>query len=195
MNRPRKTFEFFDATWLPSGKIIAVSNIGYNGVPCVNGNDEVGNMVLYNPEDRSLRRLTFDQDANWSPVTMHNGKVMYTRWEYTDLTHYFSRFVMHMNPDGTEQKAFYGSGSYFPNSTFDAKPIPGQASGFVGIISDTMALPVPSSDPVRSLQRPQVGTGNGAGTAIPRPQDRTYRERPAGGWCLASVYQALSVER
>ncbi len=64
-----------------------------------------------------------------------------------------------MNPDGTEQKAFYGSGSYFPNSTFDAKPIPGQASGFVGIISDTMALPVPSSDPVRSLQRPQVGTG------------------------------------
>ena len=132
---PEKDLEFFDATWLPSGKIIAVSNIGYNGVPCVNGNDEVGNMVLYNPEDRSLRRLTFDQDANWSPVIMHNGKVMYTRWEYTDLTHYFSRFVMHMNPDGTEQKALYGSGSYFPNSTFDAKPIPGQASGFVGIIS------------------------------------------------------------
>ena len=78
---PEKDLEFFDATWLPSGKIIAVSNIGYNGVPCVNGNDEVGNMVLYNPEDRSLRRLTFDQDANWSPVIMHNGKVMYTRWE------------------------------------------------------------------------------------------------------------------
>lgn len=44
-----------------------------------------------------MRRLTFDQDANWGPVMMHNGKVMYTRWEYEDLTHYFSRFVMHMN--------------------------------------------------------------------------------------------------
>lgn len=135
IDSPEKDLEFFDATWLPSGKIMAVSNIGYHGVPCVNGNSEVGNMVLYNPENQSLRRLTFDQDANWSPVIMNNGKVMYTRWEYTDLTHYFSRFVMHMNPDGTEQKALYGSGSYFPNSTFDAQPLPGHASGFVGIIS------------------------------------------------------------
>ena len=42
---PEKDLEFFDATWLPSGKIMAVSNIGYNGVPCVNGNSEVGNML------------------------------------------------------------------------------------------------------------------------------------------------------
>ena len=60
---------------------------------------------------------------------------MYTRWEYTDLTHYFSRIVMHMNPDGTENKALYGSGSYFPNSTFDMKPLSKYNSRFVGIIS------------------------------------------------------------
>lgn len=127
--------EFFDAAYLPSGKLIAVANIGYNGVPCVNGNDEVGNMCLYDPTDNSLRRLTFDQDANWAPTVMNNGRIMYTRWEYTDLTHYFSRFVMHMNPDGTEQKSLYGSGSYFPNSTFDAKPLPGNTTKFVGIVS------------------------------------------------------------
>lgn len=132
---PEKDLEFFDATYLPSGKLIAVSNIGYNGVPCVNGNDEVGNMCLYDPKDGSLRRLTFDQDANWAPTVMNNGRIMYTRWEYTDLTHYFSRFVMHMNPDGTEQKSLYGSGSYFPNSTFDAKPLPGGSSQFIGVIS------------------------------------------------------------
>ena len=132
---PEKDLEFFDATYLPSGKIIAISNIGYNGVPCVNGNDEVGNMCLYDPKDGSLRRLTFDQDANWGPTVLHNGRIMYTRWEYTDLTHYFSRIVMHMNPDGTEQKSLYGSGTYFPNSTFDAKPLPGNTSKFVGIIS------------------------------------------------------------
>lgn len=135
IHSPEKDLEFFDATYLPSGKFIAVSNIGYNGVPCVNGNDEVGNMCLYDPKDGSLRRLTFDQDANWAPTVMNNGRIMYTRWEYTDLTHYFSRFVMHMNPDGTEQKSLYGSGSYFPNSTFDAKPLPGHASRFIGVIS------------------------------------------------------------
>lgn len=127
--------EFFDGAYLPDGKILAVSNIGYNAVPCVDGNAAVGNTCLYNPENGSLRRLTFDQDANWGPVIMHNGRVMYTRWEYTDLTHYFSRMVMHMNPDGTEQKALYGSGSVFPNSTFDIQPIPNHATRFVGIIS------------------------------------------------------------
>lgn len=127
--------EYYDGTYLPDGRVIATSNIGYQGVPCVSGSDPVGNMVLYDPEKKDMRRITFDQDANWNPTVMNNGRVMYTRWEYTDLMHYYSRFVMHMNPDGTEQKALYGSGSAFPNSTFDIQPLPNHASAFVGIIS------------------------------------------------------------
>ena len=135
IDNPEPDLEFYDGTYLPDGRIIANSNIGYQGVPCVNGSDPVGNMVLYTPQSKNLRRLTFDQDANWNPVIMNNGRVMYTRWEYTDLTHYYTRIVMNMNPDGTEQKALSGSGSMFPNSTFDVQPLPGYASAFVGIIS------------------------------------------------------------
>lgn len=135
IDNPEPDLEFYDGTYLPDGRIIANSNIGYQGVPCVNGSDPVGNMVLYTPQSKNLRRLTFDQDANWNPVIMNNGRVMYTRWEYTDLTHYYTRIVMNMNPDGTEQKALYGSGSMFPNSTFDVQPLLGYASAFVGIIS------------------------------------------------------------
>lgn len=135
IDNPEPDLEFYDGTYLPDGRIIANSNIGYQGVPCVNGSDPVGNMVLYMPQSKNLRRLTFDQDANWNPVIMNNGRVMYTRWEYTDLTHYYTRIVMNMNPDGTEQKALYGSGAMFPNSTFDVQPLPGYASAFVGIIS------------------------------------------------------------
>lgn len=127
--------EFCDANYLPDGKVVATTNIGYNGVPCVHGDDVVANLVSFDPETRDLRRLTFDQDGNWSPIVIPNGRIMYTRWEYTDLTHYFSRIVMHMNPDGTENKALYGSGSYFPNSTFDMKPLSKHSSRFIGIIS------------------------------------------------------------
>ena len=127
--------EYFDACYLPNGKIIAASNVGYQGVPCVNGDDQVGNFCLIDPSNQKMRRLTFDQESNWGPVVLKNGKVMYVRWEYTDLTHYFSRIVMHMNPDGTEQKALYKSGSYFPNSTFDIKPLPGSSTKFIGVIS------------------------------------------------------------
>ena len=127
--------EFCDANYLPNGKVVATTNIGYNGVPCVHGDDVVANLVSFDPQTHALRRLTFDQDGNWSPIVIPNGRIMYTRWEYTDLTHYFSRIVMHMNPDGTENKALYGSGSYFPNSTFDMKPLSKHSSRFIGIIS------------------------------------------------------------
>ncbi len=54
--------EFCDANYLPDGKVVATTNIGYNGVPCVHGDDVVANLVSYDPETRALRRLTFDQE-------------------------------------------------------------------------------------------------------------------------------------
>ncbi len=135
INTDEPDLEFFDATYLPDGRFVAVSNIGYQGVPCVSGSDAVGNLVSYDPKTSALRRMTFDQDANWHPTVMNNGRLMYVRWEYTDLTHYCSRMVMQANPDGTDTRALYGSSSWFPNSTFDVKPIPGGSTSFVGIIS------------------------------------------------------------
>ncbi len=135
MEIPEPDIEFYDGTYLPDGRVIVTSNIGYQAVPCVSGLDPVGNMILYTPETKDFRRLTFDQDANWNPTITHDGKVMYTRWEYTDLTHYYSRIVMTMNPDGTEQRALYGSGHMFPNSVFDMKVLPNHSSAFVGIVS------------------------------------------------------------
>ncbi|MFQ9021909.1 MAG: hypothetical protein ACLR6J_12330 [Parabacteroides merdae] len=72
--------EFYDGTYLPDGRVIAISNIGYQGVPCVNGSDAVGNMVpgMNLAIGRGSPRLTFTiQDANWNPVIMNNGRVMY----------------------------------------------------------------------------------------------------------------------
>lgn len=132
---PESDLEFFDASYLPSGKLLVTSNIGYSGVPCVNGSDAVGSFSLYDPTTGDMRRLTFDQDNVWNPTVMSDGKVMYTRWEYTDLMHYYARINFTMNPDGTEQKALFGSGAMFPNSTFDMQQIPGTPNSFIGVIS------------------------------------------------------------
>lgn len=127
---------FFDGAYLPSGKIVASSNIAYQGVPCVNSADIIGSFCVYNPEDKDLRRISFGQENDWCPEVMNNGRLMQLRWEYSDITHYFSRIMLHMNPDGTNKKELYGSGSYWPNSLFDAKPLPGKNnSQFIGIVS------------------------------------------------------------
>ncbi|QZT38437.1 SUMF1/EgtB/PvdO family nonheme iron enzyme [Halosquirtibacter xylanolyticus] len=137
-----KDVDFFDGTYLPNGKIVVSATLGYNGVPCVNGKDRVGNLSLYDPKTKALRRLNFGQENDWDPVVMNNGKVMYLRWEYTDNTHYFSRVMLHMNPDGTNKKELYGSGSYWPNTMFDGQPIPGQNSNkFVAIVSGHHGTP------------------------------------------------------
>ncbi|MEG0142538.1 MAG: SUMF1/EgtB/PvdO family nonheme iron enzyme [Akkermansia sp.] len=125
----------YDSCYLPDGRILFINTSGYQGVPCVGGEDYVGNIHLLDREKKTTRRLTMDQDNNWFPTMLHDGRVMFLRWEYTESAHYFSRILMHMNPDGTDQKEYYGSNSYWPNSLFNAKAIPGKPGQFVGIVS------------------------------------------------------------
>jgi len=126
--------DYYDPCYLPDGRRLFVATSGYQGVPCVGGSDYVGNLHSMDP-DGTIRRLVFDQDNSWCPTALINGRILYLRWEYTDSAHYFSRVLMSMNPDGTDQKAFYGSNSYWPNSLFYARPLPGSATKFVGIVS------------------------------------------------------------
>ena len=127
--------DFYDACYLPDGRIISSATMGFQGVPCVGGNDYVANLVLISADRKNVRRLTFDQDGNWNPEVYPNGRLVFLRWEYTDSAHYFSRVLMTMNPDGTDQQEFYGSNSYWPNSLFYHQNIPGSSTKFVGIVS------------------------------------------------------------
>jgi len=124
----------FDAMYLPDGKIIFCSTASFSGVPCVGGSDYVANLYVMDNDGKNVRRLTFDQENCWNPVVLANGRVMFQRWEYTDSAHYFSRVLMTMNPDGTDQKAYYGSNSYWPNTLFFARPVPDSSSKFVAIV-------------------------------------------------------------
>jgi len=125
----------YDACYLPSGEIIFASTACYHGVPCVNGNSSVANLCRIKPDGSEMRMLCFDQDDNWHPSVLNNGKVMYTRWEYTDSPHFFTRILMSMNPDGTNQRAYYGSNSYWPNSIFFARAVPDDPGKVIGVVS------------------------------------------------------------
>ena len=118
----------FNGIYLPDGRIIFDCNASFVGVPCVGGADYVANLHLLGADRKTIRRLCFEQDNDWYPTVMPDGRVMYLRWEYTDSAHYFSRLLMTMNPDGTNQIEYYGSNSYWPNSTFYAKPCPGSTT-------------------------------------------------------------------
>jgi len=132
---PDADVDNYDACYLPDGNIIFTSTATYTGVPCVKGNSHVANIYLLDGQTGAVRRLTFDQDHNWNPTVLNNGRVMYLRWEYADLPHFVARILFHMNPDGTNQSEYYGSGSYWPNSFFYARAIPDHPTRVVGIVT------------------------------------------------------------
>lgn len=127
--------DYFDACWLPDGRIVLGSTGSYFGLPCLNGKGQITSLYLLDPATKALRQLTFDQDSDNDPTVLNDGRVLYQRWEYSDIPHYFSRRRFSMNPDGTGQLAIYGSNSWFPTAFRFAKPVPDHPSRLVGIIS------------------------------------------------------------
>lgn len=138
---PLAEVDNYDPCYLPDGRIIFASDSVFQGVPCVGGADAVSNFYIMDADGSNARQLCFDQDHDWCPTVLSDGGVLFTRWEYTDTPHYFTRLLMRMNPDGTSQAPVYGSNSYWPNSMFYARPIPHEPSKFVTIVSGHHGVP------------------------------------------------------
>ena len=130
----------YDACYLPDGGVIFCSTACFTGVPCINGSGHVCNLYK-RAADGTVRQLTLEQDHDWCPTLLPNGRVMYLRWEYSDIPHAFSRILFHANPDGTNQSEYYGSGSYYPSTMFYARPLPGSGSSFAAICGGHHELP------------------------------------------------------
>ena len=125
----------YGGVYLPNDKIVFSSTAPMIGVPCIGGGQSVPNLYLMGPNGENARQLTFEQDADWYPTVVPDGKIMYLRWEYTDIMHYYSRIMMTMNPDGTNQRAIYGSQSLWPNAMFYARPLPDAPGQFSAVVS------------------------------------------------------------
>ncbi len=147
------------------GKIISASTAGMQGLPCENGSRKMANLYRVSfdsqgaggmaaqgmvhdttlgnrpgqgktgPVDARVRQLTFEQDSDWHPSVLHDGRVMYLRWEYSDIPHYMSRILFAMQPDGQQQRAIWGSGSYFPTAFKNPRAVPGHSSMVLGVVS------------------------------------------------------------
>lgn len=125
----------YDACYVPDGRILFTSTALKYAVPCVNGSSPVANLFRMNADGSGMELLASDQEHSWCPTMLPDGRVMYLRWEYADLPHSNSRLLFTCNPDGTNQRALYGSNSFWPNGVFYARPIPGQPMRFVGVVT------------------------------------------------------------
>lgn len=125
----------FDGCYLPDGRIVFCSTASFQSIPCWHGQRWVSSLYVMDSGGGNVRQLCFDQDHDFHPTVMPNGQVLYNRWDYTGIIHIYLRQLMMMNPDGTGQRAVYGSNSWFPNSLYFTRPVPGETDRFVSILS------------------------------------------------------------
>lgn len=124
----------YDSCYLPNGNIAFLSTAALQGVPC-NAGVVVGMMYLMDANGNNIHQVAFEQDHDYCPSVLNDGRILYLRWDYTDTPHVWNRVLMAMNPDGTGQMEYYGSGSYWPNAVFFARAIPGHPTKIAGIVT------------------------------------------------------------
>ncbi len=127
-----KVLDYVDSCYLPNGNVFLTGTTHINGLPCEGGTCPCTVPHLLDRQNNRMRLLGFDQESSWDPSVMNDGRVLYLRYEYTDLPHYYPRILFTCNPDGSNQRALYGSNSYWPNSFFGLRAIPGHPSKVIG---------------------------------------------------------------
>jgi len=136
VTREKPPVNHYDGAYLPDGRVICISDACKQAVPCT-GAGGVGNIHILNADGSDDQRVTFDQDHDWNPTVLNDGRVVFTRWDYENRAHYWTYFLFTMNPDGSGQNAYFGplSHTWWPNSLYWPRPIPGHPSEIITVIS------------------------------------------------------------
>lgn len=125
----------FDACYLPDDRIVFSSTASYTGVPCWHGKERACCLYRMDSDGQNVRQLCFDQDLDLHPTVLSNGQILFSRWDYTGMAHAYVRPLMVMNPDGTNQRAVYGSNSYYPNCLFFPRGVPGEPGKIASVLA------------------------------------------------------------
>jgi mono/diheme cytochrome c family protein len=112
----------FEPTFTAGNKIIFVSSRAKRWVQC--WLTPVAILYGCDADGSNIHALSGNVEHDNTPWPLHNGQILYTRWEYVDRSQVHYHHLWTMFPDGTRQMVFYGN--MHPGTVFiDAKPIPG----------------------------------------------------------------------
>ena len=117
--------EDFDPCYLPDGGFAFISTRSQQYGRC-HGDRYVPSYVLYraDADGSNIRQLSFNEANEWDPSVLHDGSIVYCRWDYINRhdTNYQSLWVI--RPDGRGTAHFYGNNSVGPCMIAEARAIP-----------------------------------------------------------------------
>jgi len=118
--------EDFDPCYLPDGGFAFMSTRSQTFGRC-HGSRYVPTYMLFRAEmdGSGIRQLSFGEANEWEPSVLHDGRIVYTRWDYINRHDTIFQSLWSIAPDGTGTAHFYGNYSRSPCMTTGARAIPG----------------------------------------------------------------------
>ena len=213
----RGKYNDFDGRYLPNGEIVFCSTrrghaTQYNRssaaatladtqrpecyVRCGGGPERpcaVYTLHAMDLEGRNLRPISAFEMFEWTPSVDHEGRILYSRWDYVDRYGQNAMGLWATMPDGTGSQALFGNFTRNPECFFEARAVPGSrkivftASGHHSITAGSLVLldPTQGADVAGALKRltPEVPFPESEGSPA------TYYANP---WPLAEDFYLVA---
>jgi len=140
-------YDDLDPIYLPDGHIMFSTTRGHTYVRCMPPTNAYP-LARCDSDGKNIYLISRNNEPDYLPSVLNDGRVIYTRWEYTDKPLWRAQGLWTVNPDGTQVETFWGNQSVWPDLLKDARAIPGSRrimftgsahhnwfAGSVGIIS------------------------------------------------------------
>lgn len=179
-------YDDVDPVYLPDGEhIVFASTRGHNYVRCMPPTNSF-TLTRCDLDGRNMYLISRNNEPDYLPSLMQDGRVVYTRWEYTDKPLWRAQSLWTMHPDGTQAATFWGNQTVWPDLLKDARQIPGSHrvmftgsahhnwfAGSIGIVDARKGLNFPNGLTKVTAEVEWPESGNGPVDPVESPRYHT----------------------
>jgi hypothetical protein len=166
-------YDDLDPIYLPDGHIMFSTTRGHSYVRCMPPTNAFV-LARCDRDGKNVYLISQNNEPDYLPSVMNDGRIIYTRWEYTDKPLWRAQKLWTVNPDGTQVNTYWGNQSVWPDVMKDVRAIPGSRrvmftgcghhnwfAGSLGIIDPDHGFNFPNgiTKVTADLPWPEVGNG------------------------------------
>jgi hypothetical protein len=165
-------YDDIDPIYLPDGHILFTTTRGNSYVRC---GPFIYSYILArcDADGSNVYLISCNGEPDFVPALLNDGRVIYSRWEYSDKPLWRLQKLWTTNQDGTGTAHFWGNQSVWPDHLSEPRPIPNSRrvmfsgvghhdwwSGSIGIVDPDKGRDYPHGLTKVTVDRPWAEVGN-----------------------------------